>query len=50
MPTTRELEVRTLGACRFDSPLLGRKKRRFVSDERRIRLEDELAPGAGGRR
>ena len=44
-PTPKDLEVKTLGACRVDSPLRG-EARASVSDESRIRLEDEVGPGA----
>ncbi len=45
MPTNEDMRVKTLGECRFDSPLRG-DRRKFVSDESRVRLEDELGPGA----
>ncbi len=45
MPTPQDLLVKTLGECRFDSPL-GGGKQYFVSDETRVRLEDTLGPGA----
>jgi 6-phosphofructokinase 1 len=47
MNTPRDLIIKTLGACRFDSPLR-RGKRVFVSDERRILLEDEVGHMAAG--
>jgi 6-phosphofructokinase 1 len=43
MPTHQDLVIKTLGECRFDSPLV-RGKRLFVGDDRRILLEDELLP------
>ena len=45
MLTPSELTVATLGPCRFESPYRGEKARNFVSDETRIRVEDELGPG-----
>ena len=47
MPSPEELTVQTLGECRFDSPLRG-ERRKFVSDESRVLLEDELGPDAKG--
>ncbi len=46
MSSTGNHAVKSLGPCARASPLVG-TKRRFVSDARRIRLEDELRAGAG---
>ena len=48
MPTTQDFMIKTLGECRFDSPLRRGGKRVFVADDRRIRLEDELGTDAAG--
>ncbi len=47
MPTPQDLVIKSLGECRFDSPLK-KGKRDFVSDGRRILLEDEIGAGASG--
>ncbi len=47
MTTPRDLIIKSLGPCRFDSPLR-RGKRVFVSDDRRILLEDELGDTSAG--
>ena len=41
MRTAQDFVIKTLGECRFESPL-PRGKRLFVTDDRRILLEDEL--------
>ncbi len=46
MTTPPDFAVTTLGPCRVKSPLKGDKARRFVSDQARIRPEDEIGPGA----
>ncbi len=40
MPTAQDYIIETLGECRYDSPLRRGSKRLFVSDDRRILLED----------
>ncbi|MDJ0866833.1 MAG: ATP-dependent 6-phosphofructokinase [Myxococcota bacterium] len=45
MPTPQDLIVETLGECRFESPL-AEHGAVFVSEETRVRLEDEIGPGA----
>jgi 6-phosphofructokinase 1 len=42
MLTNQDFMIRTLGECRFPSPLRRGGKRVFVADDRRILLEDEV--------
>lgn len=47
MPTQRDLLVSSLGAGRFESPLLRAKKKvQFVSDDTRVRAQHEVGPQA----
>ncbi len=43
-----DLQVRSLGECRYESPYRSDTGQRFISDAQRVRLEDEVGPDVTG--